>query len=89
MESNKKGNEMSDSNSTEKRALHAYLDVGAYERFSDFASNGGVSVSGLLQAIGQNLDGKSENINLNSLLLDARSVDSDRRKRPMLRKGNK
>jgi hypothetical protein len=70
----------------QKAAMHAYLDADAHEAWHDFAATNGVSVSGLLQAIGSHLDGKPKSINLNTVVVDARIVDAKRRRRDSLRK---
>lgn len=37
---------------SERRALHAYLTVDSWETWQDFASDNGVSITGLLEAMG-------------------------------------
>lgn len=70
----------------ERRALHAYLSPEAHDAWHDFAAEQGVSVSGLLEAIGEDLvdvtkkGGKPRKEHL--LLVDAaRKIDAARRRR--------
>ena len=73
----------------EKAVIHAWLDADTHEQMHDFAAANGVSVSGLLQAIGETLDGKTRSVNLNTIVVDARKVDANRRRRTGLRKESK
>lgn len=72
--------------SDDRRALHAYLSREAHDAWHDFAAEQGVSVSGLLEASGQNLAplversgelGKDQR----ALVDAARKIDAVRRRR--------
>jgi hypothetical protein len=72
--------------SDDRRALHAYLSREAHDAWHDFAAEQGVSVSGLLEASGQNLAPVVEgNAQLRKeqqdLVEAARKIDAARRRR--------
>ena len=70
----------------ERHALHAYLSVDAHEAWHEFAAEEGVSVSGLLQAYGEQLipivQGKAQMTkDQQALIKTARKIDAARRRR--------
>lgn len=72
--------------SDERRALHAYLSREAHDAWHDFAAEQGVSVSGLLEAYGQELapvvnEGKQPRQDHLALVDSARRIDAKRRRR--------
>lgn len=74
---------------TERQALHAYLSEQAHKAWQDFAEHNGVSVTGLLEAIGQELiveikeaGGEADEIdNRRALVKAGRKIDAERRRR--------
>ena len=70
----------------ERRALHAYLTPEAHDSWHDFAAENGVSVSGMLEAYGQELreimEGNAKPRKDQVALVDsARKIDAVRRRR--------
>jgi len=67
------------------RAVHAYLSDGAHETWQDVATEYGVSVSGLIEAMGLDLqlpaDEQVIGPRLEGLVKRARRIDADRRRR--------
>ncbi|MGZ4683249.1 MAG: hypothetical protein ACXWCM_09760 [Acidimicrobiales bacterium] len=67
------------------RAVHAYLSDGAHETWQDVATEYGVSVSGLIEAMGLDLqlpaDQQVIGPRLEGLVKRARRIDADRRRR--------
>ena len=69
---------------SDRRALHAYLSKDAHKAWHSFAASHGVSVSALLEALGQELETASDPslpVGSADLVASARSVDAERRKR--------
>ncbi|MCB1251262.1 MAG: hypothetical protein KDB33_15115 [Acidimicrobiales bacterium] len=69
-----------------RRAIHAYLSDDAHEAWHEFAAENGVSVSGLLEAMGVRFaerlrDGEAADAELDALTRAARKVDAARRRR--------
>jgi hypothetical protein len=70
----------------ERQALHAYLSEKAHQAWQSFAEENGVSVTGLLEALGQQL---SEEIEVSGDAADirqdwvkqGRKIDAQRRRR--------
>lgn len=72
--------------SDDRRALHAYMSDAAHEAWHSFAADNGASVSGLLEAIGQNINDAIESGVEPSpfdpgLIKSARRIDASRRRR--------
>ena len=70
----------------ERNALHAYLDDVAHEAWQMFATENGVSVTALLEALGLQLAQEMEKTGdacevRQGLVKQARRVDADRRRR--------
>lgn len=69
-----------------RKAIHAYLSPEAHDQWHDFAAENGVSVSGLLEAIGlewkdqMNGDGDLP-AEVEGLAKRARRIDASRRRR--------
>jgi hypothetical protein len=67
------------------RAVHAYLSDGAHATWQDVATEYGVSVSGLIEAMGVDLqqpeDERVLGPQLEGLVKRARRIDADRRRR--------
>jgi hypothetical protein len=74
-----------DDTDTRYRAVHAYLSDGAHETWQDVATEYGVSVSGLIEALGTDLqkpeDERVLGPQLPGLVKRARRIDADRRRR--------
>ena len=70
----------------QREAIHAYLSETAYGAFQTFAEENGVSVTGLLEALGLELDAE---LSMSSDATDVRQgwvkrgrrIDADRRRR--------
>ena len=74
------------SQSSSRRAIHAYVSNQAHDRWHDFAAEEGVSVSALIEALAGELAGgetSPEQVadGLESVVATARRIDSDRRRR--------
>jgi hypothetical protein len=70
----------------DRRALHAYMSDAAHEAWHSFAADNGASVSGLLEAIGQNINEAMESGTEPApfdagLIKSARRIDAGRRRR--------
>lgn len=75
---------------TERKAIHAYLEVGSHETIHEFAGDNGISVSGLLEALagqlvagedGVDLPPEQRLISTDSMIRAARKIDARRRRR--------
>lgn len=64
-----------------RKALHAYLSDEAHDTWHAVAAEYGVSVSGLLEAMAQDLGGKTSASRLEATVKRARKVDAERRRR--------
>ncbi|MCX7620153.1 MAG: hypothetical protein N2037_04825 [Acidimicrobiales bacterium] len=69
-----------------RKAIHAYLSPEAHDAWHEFAAEHGVSVSGLLEALGlewhEQLEAdKLDSSRYESLTKSARKIDSQRRRR--------
>lgn len=69
-----------------RAAIHAYLSDEAHEAWHEFAAENGVSVSGLLEAMGKRFaqrlaEGEVTDDELDALTKAARRVDVERRRR--------
>jgi hypothetical protein len=70
-----------------RKAIHAYLSPEAHDQWHDFAAENGVSVSGLLEAIGlewkdqMQTDGGDLPPEIEGLAKRARRIDASRRRR--------
>ena len=70
-----------------RKAIHAYLSPEAHDQWHDFAAENGVSVSGLLEAIGlewkdqMKTDDGDLPAEIESLAKRARRIDASRRRR--------
>lgn len=69
-----------------RKAIHAYLSPEAHDQWHDIAAENGVSVSGLLEAIGldwkdQVTDGGDLPAEIEDLAKRARRIDASRRRR--------
>jgi hypothetical protein len=69
----------------ERSALHAYLSNEAHQAWATFSEENGVSVTGLLEALGLELEEELETIDADELRRDwvrrARRIDASRRRR--------
>lgn len=69
----------------ERQALHAYLSPEAHEAWQVFAESNGVSVTGLLEALGLDLRDELEDVEPDDLrqpwVKIARRIDANRRRR--------
>ena len=72
-------------NVNQRQALHAYLSPGAHESWQAFSEDNGVSVTGLLEALGLELQAELTAIDADGLRQDwvkrARRIDAERRRR--------
>lgn len=72
-------------NENHRQALHAYLSPGAHESWQAFSEDNGVSVTGLLEALGLELKVELAAIESDELRQDwvkrARRIDAERRRR--------
>jgi len=72
-------------NVNQRQALHAYLSPGAHESWQTFSEDNGVSVTGLLEALGLELAQELLDIDTEDLRQDwvkrARRIDAERRRR--------
>ena len=72
------------------RAIHAYLSDEAHATWQDVSTEYGVSVSGLIEAMGADLARAEEDRSLaprlDALVRRARRIDADRRRRAGRRK---
>lgn len=70
---------------TDRQALHAYLSKRAHVAWSAFSEANGVSVTGLLEALGQELADELEDVEPDDLrqtwVKIARRIDAQRRRR--------
>jgi len=70
---------------TRYRAVHAYLSNDAHETWLEVATDHGVSLSGLIEAMGADLrrpaDERVLGPHLDALVTRARRVDAERRRR--------
>ncbi len=72
---------------TGRKALHAYVSDDAHDCWHNFASDQGVSVSAILEALAPELDFDSPlahetlGARLNSIVRAARKIDATRRRR--------
>ncbi|MCU0270399.1 MAG: hypothetical protein MUF83_17375 [Acidimicrobiales bacterium] len=68
-----------------RKAIHAYLTQEAHDSWHDVAAEHGVSVSALLEAIGQfwteSSNGDGAQLQRDALVKQARRIDADRRRR--------
>lgn len=64
-----------------RKALHAYLSDEAHDTWHAVAAEFGVSVSGLLEAMAQDLSGKGAATRMEPTVKRARKVDAERRRR--------
>lgn len=70
-----------------RKAIHAYLSPEAHDQWHDFAAENGVSVSGLLEAIGlewkdqMQAEGGDLPPEIEGLAKRARRIDASRRRR--------
>jgi hypothetical protein len=67
------------SSTTDRKALHAYLSPEAHTIWSDYASEMGISLSALLEAIAQ--AGAINWKEASAVVKAARQIDADRRRR--------
>ena len=69
----------------ERRAVHAYLSDGSHAVLHDLADTAGVSLSGLLEALAQDLGahppGRGGHPRWDEVVQRARKVDAGRRRR--------
>lgn len=65
----------------ERRALHAYLSEHSHDGWHDFAAKNGVSVSALLEVIGDSLADNANTLRVSVHVDAARVLDAMRRKR--------
>ncbi len=67
------------------RAVHAYLSDGAHETWQEVATQYGISVSGLIEALGADLQAPPDEQviapRLPELIKRARRIDAERRRR--------
>jgi len=72
-------------NESARQALHAYLSPGAHTSWQTFSEDNGVSVTGLLEALGLELEQELEDVEADDLRQDwvkrARRIDAERRRR--------
>jgi hypothetical protein len=77
---------------TRYRAIHAYLSDDAHATWQDVSTEYGVSVSGLIEAMGADLARREEDRSLgprlDTLVRRARRIDADRRRRAGRRKAD-
>jgi hypothetical protein len=77
---------------TRYRAVHAYLSDDAHETWLEVATDYGVSLSGLMEAMGADLrrpaDERVLGPHLEELVTRARRVDAERRRRSGRRAGD-
>lgn len=76
---------MDDDTEARYRAVHAYLSDAAHETWQDVATEYGVSVSGLVEALGTDLQKPEDErvlaAQLPGLVKRARRIDAERRRR--------
>jgi hypothetical protein len=70
-----------DTDTPRRRALHAYLSDEAHNTWHEVASENGVSVSGLLEAMAVGLSEEEPPGPLATVVSRARRVDAERRRR--------
>jgi hypothetical protein len=74
----------------ERRALHSYLSISAYDAWAQFSDGNGVSLTGLLEALGLQLLGELGETGADDLRQEwvraGRRIDADRRRRDGRRK---
>lgn len=73
-------------NDNSRKALHAYVTDEAHERWHGFAAEQGVSVSAILEALSGALDSdngasQSDCVELTVIVVEARRIDAQRRRR--------
>jgi hypothetical protein len=74
-------NVMATEQTMNRKALHAYLSDDAHEAWHEFAAAQGVSVSGVIEALGAEFATGGRSIPLRQIVADARKVDATRRRR--------
>jgi len=76
---------MASDTTADRQALHAYLSTRAHTSWQAFSENNGVSVTGLLEALGLELADELEDVEPDELRQSwvkiARRVDAERRRR--------
>lgn len=81
---------MTDQPSSQRRALHAYLSPAAHDTWHDFATEHGVSVSALLEALSEPLTSGLPEVSIADVLdgavTSARATDAARRRRSRTRR---
>lgn len=64
-----------------RSALHAYVSEEAFDGWHRFSADHGVSVSGVIEAIGLAFAASATNVAVDDLVQSSRRVDADRRRR--------
>lgn len=70
----------------EREAIHAYVDVWSHRAWQSFAEENGVSVTGLIEALGREIGDEVERVGdptevRQPWVKAARKIDADRRRR--------
>lgn len=69
----------------QRQAIHAYLNDTTHKAWSDWVEGEGVSITGMLEAIGRTIDTEPEAwedfVESLGLVKKARRIDADRRRR--------